>query len=202
MDMGESQETNNFIWLTNYWRNAKRDSSKESMTDSHEIMNSVFEWLNIIEMKKFLDDGMLLRMKITLTIWHNKNTSIARTNGGFIQISKVPRVCPLRQRSDFRQALSALQRLQQAGEEPHVPIYSFQHKQWQLAQSSSSTWWNWQGTCSLLTIQKVKKEVSQVLNKRGNPLFTELWRKLSKMAFKSSIYFVTDGSFTADGGLL
>ena len=54
---------------------------------------------------------------------------------------------PLRKRSDFKQALSSLQRLQQeAGEEPHVPAYSYKHKQWKLAQSSSSTWWNWQGS--------------------------------------------------------
>ena len=53
---------------------------------------------------------------------------------------------PLRHRSDFKQALSSLQRLQQeAGEEPHVPTYSYKHKQWE-AQSSSSTWWNWQGS--------------------------------------------------------
>ena len=50
---------------------------------------------------------------------------------------------PLRNRSDFKQALSTLERLQQeAGEEPYVPTYSNKHKQWQLAQSSSSTWWN------------------------------------------------------------
>ena len=45
---------------------------------------------------------------------------------------------PLRDRSDFKQALSTLQRLQQeAGEEPYVPTYSYKHKQRQLAQSSS-----------------------------------------------------------------
>ena len=53
---------------------------------------------------------------------------------------------PLRNFSDFKQALSTLERLQkEAGEEePYVPTYSYKHKQWQLAQSSSSTWWNWQ----------------------------------------------------------
>ena len=52
---------------------------------------------------------------------------------------------PLRNRSDFKQALSTLERLHhEAGEEPYVPTYSNRHKQWQLAQSSSSTWWNWQ----------------------------------------------------------
>ena len=40
---GKSQETKNIIWLTKCRRNAKRKSSKESMTDSYEIMNSVSE---------------------------------------------------------------------------------------------------------------------------------------------------------------
>ena len=53
---------------------------------------------------------------------------------------------PLRHRPDFKQALSTLQRLQQeAGEEPQVPTYSYKHQQWE-ARSSSSTWWNWQGS--------------------------------------------------------
>ena len=39
---------------------------------------------------------------------------------------------PLRHRSDFKQVLSILQRLQQeAGEEPHVSTYSYKHKQWE-----------------------------------------------------------------------
>ena len=70
-------------------KKCKRKSSKESMTESFEIVNSVFEWLNIIEMEKFGDGGMLLQMKITLIICQNKTTSTSRTNGGFIQISKV-----------------------------------------------------------------------------------------------------------------
>ena len=146
IDMGRNRETNNIIRLTNWRRNAKREISKESMTDSYEIKNSVFKWLKIIEMKKFVDDGMLLRMKITLTIWQYKNTSTTRTNDGFIQISKVLILCHWRHRSDFKQALSTWQRLQQeAGEEPHVPTYSYKHEQWE-ARSSSSTWWNWQGS--------------------------------------------------------
>ena len=59
----------------------QEESSKESMTDSYEIMNSVSERLNTIEMKKFVDDGMLLQMKITLIICQKKNTSTTRTNG-------------------------------------------------------------------------------------------------------------------------
>ena len=53
---------------------------------------------------------------------------------------------PLRHRSDFKHALPTLQRLQQeAGEDPQVPTYSYKHQQWE-ARSSSSTWWNWQGS--------------------------------------------------------
>ena len=54
----------------------------------------------------------------------------------------------------------------------------------------------------LLTIQKVKEEASQVLSERGDPLLKVFWRKPSKIAVTNSIYFVRDGSFTADGGLL
>ena len=50
----------------------------------------------------------------------------------------------------------------------------------------------------LRTIQKVKEEASQVLNERGDPLLEVRCRKPPKMAFKNSIYFVTDGSCTAD----
>ena len=91
---------------------------------------------------------------------------------------------PSRDRSDFKQALSTFERLQQeAGEEPHLPTYSYKHKQWQLAQSSSSTWWNWQGSWFFLTIQKVKEEASQVLNERVDPLFTVLLAKTSQNGF-------------------
>ena len=52
---------------------------------------------------------------------------------------------PLTQRLDFKQALSTLHRLQrEAEEEPHEPTNSYKSQQW--AQSSSSTWWNWQGS--------------------------------------------------------
>ena len=42
---------------------------------------------------------------------------------------------PLRKRSDFKQALSL------------EPISYWKYKQWSLASSSSSTWWQWQESC-------------------------------------------------------
>ena len=52
---------------------------------------------------------------------------------------------PATHRPDFKQALSTLQRLKQETEgDSQVPTYSNRNQQW--AQSSSSTWWNWQGS--------------------------------------------------------
>ena len=51
----------------------------------------------------------------------------------------------LTQRPDFKQALSTLHRLQREAEgDPQVSTHSNTSQQW--AQSSSSTWWNWQGS--------------------------------------------------------
>ena len=74
MDMVRSCETRKTLRQTNWRKAARKSISKESMTDSHEIQNSVIEWLKIIETKNIVDDGMPLRMKITLTIWPHKNT--------------------------------------------------------------------------------------------------------------------------------
>ena len=52
---------------------------------------------------------------------------------------------PLRKRSDFKQALSTLERLhQEAGGEQIEPVPYWKYKQWRSASSSSSTWWQWQ----------------------------------------------------------
>ena len=73
IDMVKSGETGNTLWSTNWRKDARKSISKESMIDLCEIQNSLIEWLKIIKTKNFVDDGMLLRMKITLTIWPHKN---------------------------------------------------------------------------------------------------------------------------------
>ena len=89
IDMVKSRETRTIVRLTNWRKDAGKSNSKESVTDSYESQNSEIEWLKIIETKNFVDDGMFLRMKITLSIWPRKNTLSTRVNGGFIPISKV-----------------------------------------------------------------------------------------------------------------
>ena len=141
------------------------------MTDSYEIMNSVSERLNIIEMKKFVDDGMLSQMKITLTIWQNKNTSTSKTNGGFIPISKVLIPC------HWEIVLISSKRC--------LPCNDYNKKQEKnhtclltLTSTNNGSWHRvrllhggiGKVPGGLLTIQKVKKEVSQVLSERRDPL--------------------------------
>ena len=53
---------------------------------------------------------------------------------------------PVTHRPDFKQALSTLQQLKQKAEgNSQVPTYSNRNHQW-APSSSSSTWWNWQGS--------------------------------------------------------
>ena len=43
---------------------------------------------------------------------------------------------------------------------------------------------------------------AKIYDRTEQPVVFDLWVKPPKMAFTNSIHFVTDGSFTADGGLL
>ena len=90
---------------------------------------------------------------------------------------------PLRHRSVFKQALSTLERLQQAaGEEPNVPTYSYKHKQRQMAQSSSSTWWNWQDSWWSSYNSDCQEEGEPSLEWTGWPVTYSIWQESSKMA--------------------
>ena len=170
-DMVKSQETKNIIWLTNWRRNAKRKSSKESMTDSYEIKNSVIKWFKIIETKIFVDDGMLLRMKITLTIWPHKNTLSIRANGGFIQIGKVLMLCHWGKDLISSKHCLPCNDYNKKQEKNHTCLLT-------LTSTNNGSWHRvhlphggiGKAPGGLLTIQNVKKEVSQVLSERSDPL--------------------------------
>ena len=68
IDMVKSRETGNTFRPTNCRRNARKSFSEESMTDSYEMKHSVIERLKMVETKMFVDNGMLLQMKIIPTI--------------------------------------------------------------------------------------------------------------------------------------
>ena len=91
---------------------------------------------------------------------------------------------PLRHRSDFKQALSTLQRLQQeAGEEP---TYSYKQQQWHAVHLLHGGIGKVHG--GLLIIPKVKKEMHQVLSERGDPLLAAFGKHLRKIL--SRIQFI------------
>ena len=314
-DMGKSHETNNIIRLTNWRRNAKRKSSKESMTDPYVIVNSVSEWLNIIEMKKlstmgcscrwrsqlslvskrllllqeqmvapfgeytslsllercfkhalvvktqacpfskvfqacacgedtsllvveytslsllegvssmrlwwthkpvqnsviewlkvietknFVNVGMLLRTKITLTIWPHKNTSTIRANGGFIQMRKVLILCHWG--IDLISSKHCLpcndwNKIQKETHKYRLALTEINsgHRVLLLHGGIGKV------LGGLLILVKVTMEMRQVLTERGDLLNAVFGKILLDKTFMNSIIFGKDGLFTADSGLL
>ena len=141
----------------------------------------VSEWLNIIEMKKFVDNGMFLKMKITLITCQKKNTSTTRTNGGFVPISRVltpyyweivlissKRCLPW---NDYTKKL----------EKNHTcPLI--------LTSTNNGSWHRvrlphggiGKIPCGLLNIQKVKEEASKVLRMNGRPVIVSTLAKTSE----------------------
>ena len=200
---GKKPRDKEYYLATQKKKKCKQKRSKESLTDPYEIMNSVSEWLNIIEMKKFVDDGMFLQMKITLIICQKKNTSITTTNGGFIQISKVLIPCHWEIVLISSKRCLPWNDYNKKQEKNHtclLTLTSTNNGSWHRVHLLHGGIGKFLG--GLLTVQKVKKEVSQVLSERCDPLLKVFRREPSKMAFKSSIYFAADGSFTAGVGLL
>ena len=108
-DMGNFQDTENIIWPIT-WKTEmhKEGFQKESMTDSCEIIFSLGEWLKTVEMKKFVVHGTFLQIKITPIICKKKNTFYYKNNWWIFLNKSGNDTQPLRERSDFKQALSTL----------------------------------------------------------------------------------------------
>ena len=102
---------------------------------------------------------------------------------------------PVQRRRDFKHALSTLRQLKEKEA-------AAQRRQRWTQNHSSSSWWSWQG--SWWTPYSYEShhgdEASTYLNKAT--CYTSIWNNSSGHDFLEFIYFVTNGSFTADGGLL
>ena len=92
-------------------------------------------------------------------------------------------------RPDFKQALSTLQQLKQKEEGAQ------RNQQWAQSSSSSSSWWSWQG--SWWTPYSYESHHGDEVT-----CFTSIWKQIFRYDCLEFMYFVTDGSLTADGGLL
>ena len=175
--------------------------SKESMTDSNEIKNSVFEWLSIIETKIVVDDGIILRTKITLTIWQHKNISTFRANGGFSQISKILILCHWDIDMISSRHCLPCNDCNKKQEKNDLCLHIF---------TSTNNWRHEvhflhgeNGTKSCWTLYHSESQKNhQALSERCDTLLTVFGKLFRKKAFMNSTYFVTDWSFTADGDLL
>ena len=139
-------------------------------------------------MKKFVDGGMFLQMKITLIICQKKNKYFNYKSKWWLHLNKSGSdTLPLRKCSDFKEASSTLGRShQEDGGEQFAPTPCWKNKQWKSASSSSSTWWEWHG--GLLKNSESQGRGKQSLGKeRGDPLLTcfgeNLRRRLSRIQF-------------------
>ena len=101
---------------------------------------------------------------------------------------------PVQRRSDFKQALSTLQQLKEKEEEAQ------RNQRW--AQSSSSSWWSWQGSWWAPYSYESHHEDEPSTDSTRRLVIHVFGTNSSRHDFLEFIYFVTDGSFTADGGLL
>ena len=159
---------------------------------------------NMIEMKMFVVNGTILQ--ISPIEWQNQNIFIADKIGGSLSISLETLGGPLRNRSDFNQALSTLNRLhRKSGGQQLRPmsllelpataivIEFFLHlvaTEWILV--------------VFIRIQRKSMEEDACKGLRSNgatrclQIFGENFRR---MAFTNLFYFVADRSFTADGSL-
>ena len=161
----------------NWRRNAKRNSSKDSMTDSYKIKNSVFEW------DALADEDHTYHLSAQEYL-HYKNKWWLHWN------KQGSNTLPLRHRSDFKRALSTLQRLQQeAGDELHVCLLT-------LTSTNNGSWHKvhllhggiGKVHGGLLVIPKVKKEMNQVLSERDDPFLAVFGKNLRK--WLSRIQFI------------
>ena len=128
---------------------------------------------------KFVDDGMLSQMKITLTIGQNKNTSTIKTNGGFIQMSKV--LTPCHRGIDLISSKRCLpwndyKKKQEKNHTCLLILTSTNNGSWHKVHFLHGGIGKTPG--GLLIDQKVKKEVSQVLSERDDPFLAVFGKNL------------------------
>ena len=86
------------------------------------------------------------------TNWHRKTIPIAHPlrsmrdfrKNWYISLSKSVRNAPMKLRSDFRSAVTIVNRLhRESGEERPEPIPVHQYQRWHSSSSSSTSWWQW-----------------------------------------------------------
>ena len=145
--MATLQKEKTIIWSIIWKRDASKEDSQGSMIVSCEIMFFVNVCSNMIEMKMFVWTGTILQNKISPIECQKQNIFTTDKIGGSLTIKSGDTGGPLRNRSDFNQALSTSKRLhRESGGQQLRPMPYWKYQQRQSSSSSSSTWWQWSGS--------------------------------------------------------
>ena len=126
----------------------ERDASRKVLKEFTIVFSTIQYFVNLysafdrteevcIQMDEVAQKAFTYRMTEDEYFRYKKNL--------WISLSKSGEIGPMRDRSDFNDALTKLHRLhQESGEEQLAPILFWQYQQWHPSSSSSSTsWWQW-----------------------------------------------------------
>ena len=142
-DVGKLHNKMNIIKPIIWKRDALRGVIKGSTVAFWSIPNFVHPRSNVIEMKRSVSKWTSLRTRISPITWR-KQDILGYNQKWWIFLNKSGHTGPLRNRSDFNEALSTLNRLhQESGERQLKPMPFWKYQQWQKSSSSSSSWWQW-----------------------------------------------------------
>ena len=173
-------------------RDASRGVSKGFTSASWKILNFVNLNSNMIELKKSVsrwteDAQKDFSYQMTQAVYFRfrKNWWISLNNSG--------KTGPVRDRSDFNDALTTLNRLhQESGEQQLRPVPFWKYQKWHQSSSSSSSWWQWRD--SWWSSWQVKEGPQMSLrakrhDRTGGPVVCRLWIKPQTCDFQDFFLF-------------
>ena len=182
IDMVKSRETRNTLRLTNWRKDARkyfhgihdrfiRDPEFRSrMIENHRDEELCWRWDALAD-----EDHTHNLTTQGYSLYQSKWWLHSKKKKGSNTIR-------LTQRPDFKQALSTLHRLQREAEgDTQVPTYSNRSQQW--AQSSSSTWWNWQGSWWTPYPSERHDGDAPSIEWTGRPVDCSIWKDSSGQDF-------------------
>ena len=117
---------------------------------------------NMIDLKKSVSRWTKTRRKISAIELRKKSTFDTERNGGSLSIN-LEKIGPMRDRSDFNDALTTLNRLhQESGERPLRPLPYWKYQERQSSSSSSSGWWQWSDS-RRSPLQSTRKSTTELM---------------------------------------
>ena len=136
-------------------------------------------------------------------IWPRKNTSTTSANGGFNQISKVTILCHWGIDLISSRHCLPCNDSKKKQEKNHRCVLTLTNTNSGRHAVHQPTWWNWQGSWWTPKHSESQDGDAPRIEWTGRPVTCSIFPKIRRQkTFMNSMFFVTDWSFTADGGLL